>query len=35
MGFSITGDAEAERVFDNSPFAVPIAMLLESRHPIT
>ena len=34
MGFNITGDQSADRVLDESPFALLIAMLLDQQFPM-
>ncbi len=34
MGFNITGDPKADRVLDESPFAVLMAMLLDQQFPM-
>jgi uncharacterized HhH-GPD family protein len=34
MGFNITGDQAADRVLDESPFAVLVAMLLDQQFPM-
>ena len=34
MGFHITGDREADRVLDESPFALLVGMLLDQQYPM-
>jgi len=34
MSFHITGDAEADRVLDESPFALLVGMLLDQQYPM-
>ena len=34
MSFHITGDTEADRVLDESPFALLVGMLLDQQYPM-
>jgi len=34
MGFQITGDAQADAVLDESPFALLAGMMLDQQYPM-